>query len=507
MFRAPCAADGNPHGWDRRRRCDHTDYDPPCGVCEGYGGIPSGDANDEIELTTCTPVANASSIDPSTLIKPVWANRWTARNYTEILIGKKTDPFCFNAFPGSNSTGPLCYRKDHGTQSYDMEKARAYRLDAAVETVVGTLQSTVLHQGPNMWIINKFPWYAAGVHQCICTQPREGGDARNAPVYPIQYNWTQQMFYVGREKLVVEYINAELVLDHWAFGPHHVWSEPATGKALRMWQPFNGLQVFPNGTGYSDVDESLFEEIPPALCKKGGATFRIKCGDDGYPAAPAAPAARPTALLPTATTQPSHHSDGRIPASELARAKTKVPRGHYKGANFTHMSHVLNGWLAESKHVASVRPCRLWTAREIQQLQATLFLAREATLDDIYQGTADNRRMRLALDDMSSSWEKLNALVEEDLGHRPAAHAILRDGHCHEAVMWYVHHLTDDIKQVFKSANVEIPLLSLAPHVCPPPGLPKDEASKFASVCQAYQEKVTCASCHANVNPSRNGQP
>ena len=22
-------------GWDRQRRCDLFDYDPPCGVCEG----------------------------------------------------------------------------------------------------------------------------------------------------------------------------------------------------------------------------------------------------------------------------------------------------------------------------------------------------------------------------------------------------------------------------------------------------------------------------------------
>jgi hypothetical protein len=25
-------SDGNPHGWDRRRRCDAIQYDPPCGV-------------------------------------------------------------------------------------------------------------------------------------------------------------------------------------------------------------------------------------------------------------------------------------------------------------------------------------------------------------------------------------------------------------------------------------------------------------------------------------------
>ena len=27
-------SDVNPHNWDRRRRCDQIDYDPPCGICE-----------------------------------------------------------------------------------------------------------------------------------------------------------------------------------------------------------------------------------------------------------------------------------------------------------------------------------------------------------------------------------------------------------------------------------------------------------------------------------------
>ena len=45
-------ADGNPHGWDRTRRCDQQDYDPPCGPCEGVGGIPHGSNNDQIDLTS-----------------------------------------------------------------------------------------------------------------------------------------------------------------------------------------------------------------------------------------------------------------------------------------------------------------------------------------------------------------------------------------------------------------------------------------------------------------------
>ena len=45
------------------------------------------------------------------------------------------------------------------------------------------------------------------------------------------------------------------------------------------------LQVFQNGTSSLEgFDAKVFEDIPPALCKKeGGAAFRIKCTDDGLP--------------------------------------------------------------------------------------------------------------------------------------------------------------------------------------------------------------------------------
>ena len=49
------------------------------------------------------------------------------------------------------------------------------------------------------WVVNKFPWYAGGIHQCICTHIREvtgdaGGKEEKAEnqeetfYYPVQYN-------------------------------------------------------------------------------------------------------------------------------------------------------------------------------------------------------------------------------------------------------------------------------------------------------------------------------
>merc|ERR1719460_1591250 len=322
-------ADGNPHNWDRKRRCDHTDYSPVCGACEGIGGIPTGDANDEITLTTCEVVANASSIDPSTLIKPVWGNVWTAENYDEILIGAKNDPFCFQVFPGNTSAGTLCYRHDSGTQYYDMNTAGALLEKLTLDTKVGKVQSEVLHQGQGFWVVNKFPWYAAGVHQCICTEAHEGADKSLPGVYPVQYDWTQQMFYMGREKIGVEYINEAMELDHWAFGPHHVWAKPKTGETVRFWQPFNGLQVFTNGTNdAAGVDPKAFDDIPPALCKKGGATFRIKCTDGGLPQNSTTRAAH----LAKLDTMPKDSN------TNAARAHQVVPGPAFKGNTFANMS-------------------------------------------------------------------------------------------------------------------------------------------------------------------------
>merc|ERR1711907_100581 len=427
-------ADGNPHNWDRKRRCDHTDYTPVCGACEGYGGIPTGDDNDEITLTTCEIEANASSIDPSTLIKPNWATKWFADGYNEIIIGAHRDPFCFQVFPGNTSEGTLCYRHDSGQQSYDMQGGESgphtlYE-DLTLDTKVGSVESKVIHQGKAFWVVNHFPWYALGVHQCICTEAHEGADKAQPGVYPVQYNWTQQMFYIGREKIGVEYGVGEMTLDHWAFGPHHVWSVPETGKAIRMWQPFNGLQVFPNGTDSTvGMDDKVFDDIPPALCKKqGGAAFRIKCTDDGLP--------QNSASLEATKKHFEQMPKDTSTASDIARAHQVVPGSGYKGVDFQNMSLTLNKYLAVS---AAVKPCDQFSAKELQELSAMLFLARDAKLDAVYANVADNRRLRGELEDLQKTWAGLNEAVGAH-PNRDAMHTIQRDGHCHEAVMWYVHH-------------------------------------------------------------------
>ena len=98
-------------GWDRVRRCDQQDYDPPCGPCEGVGGIPTGSDNDDIALTSCTVVATPQDIPSPHPI--VWGTQWTLPLAYEILIGQKNDPFCFTTFPGADSVSQVASKAQH----------------------------------------------------------------------------------------------------------------------------------------------------------------------------------------------------------------------------------------------------------------------------------------------------------------------------------------------------------------------------------------------------------
>lgn len=487
---ALCQFDGNPHNWDRRRRCDRFDYDPPCGVCEGYGGIAYGDENDEITLTTCKPVASAEEIDPASLKRPVWGEQWTLPEAREILIGPKNDPFCFVVFPGADSIGDLCYVKQQGQKWYDMKETRAFKEQLDVETPLGTTQSTVLHQGPNMWIVNRYPWWAGGLDQCVCVAIREGGDVtKTTPIYPVNDLWVNNLEYIGREIVGVEYLKddglTEVELDHWAFGPHHAWTYPENGRILRMWQPFNGLQIYPGNSvdpGYVDLNE--FATIPPTECKRGrgSAWFRTGCEDDGFPTLPEDEVKRAKFAHKTVT---------KVVEKDIQRAKTKVPRHDYRGMGFTDMSMVLNQWINSSYDAV---PCEMWKVEEIQQLQALLWLARESSFDDIYQATQDNRRLRdNILQDIQKTWSDLNAVAANS--EDPSLTTIRRDGHCHEAVMWFVHHLTEDMKNLLRGAEIKIPMLSHYRHDCDD----IDPLSDRGQVCRSYKTQVTCADCHSDL--------
>lgn len=462
--------DGNPFGWDRTRRCDHFQYDPPCGACEGVGGIVWGDNKTDYTPTNCE-VVSTDIADP---VRPRWTANFKVVSH-EILIGKKQDPNCFQAFPWNSSIGEHCYKPQECDLRSDLGSGgkRAiylYANQAGNLGVDGNVSSTIIHQGPNMWIINDIVNKGKRSILTICTQPAEGGDHSKPGVEPVQYNWTDNLFFIAREKIGVEYVWQTMELDHWAFGPHHAWVDPETGVIVRMWQPFNGLQVFEPGTWEEGVqDPKYWEDLsvdgstaPKAGRKDGNISdFRIKCTDDGFYTGPSTAA-----------------------ASDLKRARSKVPRAEYVGSDFQDMSSQLNSWLL--KHAPNSRECDEWTVDELQHLQMTILQLRDPELDEIYQSSQDNRRLRMPVE-LAKEWAELNTLAAQD----PELARIRRDGHCHEAVMWYVHHLPEHMKSELKD-KLSLPLLSYNHHSTPDASHP---------VLKAYEEQVTCQSCHAKVFP------
>lgn len=171
---------------------------------------------------------------------------------------------------------------------------------------------------------------------------------------------------------------------------------------------------------------------------------------------------------------------------DLHRARTKVPRAQWKGEGHDGMTGVLNNHLY--KMFPQVKACSEWTAEELQALQSELYKYRTPEFDDIYADSSDSRRMRrTTLDEHQAHWSSMNQHAEAN----PHMSDMLRDGHCHEAVMWLIHHVPAPEQQtVF--ARRPIPTLGAVKHECP------DGASASeAALCSNYLDTYSCATCHS----------
>jgi len=482
------ADDGNPHCWDRLRRCDgpnaHPDggpgYSPSCGACEGLGGPAWGDKNDQITLPKCTALPTPGKNDTQP-VRPGWAmmgknGKFTIDNDRFIMIGKKTDPFCFSFFPSNNSIGNQCYRRQTGKFQVDMSKEqKSVRYDLKLHipwpsdkhSLFGNISTTIFHHGPNMWIVNNL--YGL-MNQCVCVQPLSGGSGTSGshnpdPIYPVMHNWTNHLTYLSRERLEIEYGVGEMDVDHWVYGPHHAWTPVGSDQIVRMWQPYNGFEVFePGSIKPGVVNEEDFENmVPPPLCKKGGALARITCTDDGFP------------------TNKTERAELPAEPSDLRRSRTKIPRQSHKGRSFKHMAETLNSFV---RQYGNVKECSDWTTEELQRFQALMMMLRSGELNELYLAADDTRALRGDEDEHGQRWERLNSLAQTIEG----AMEVQRDGHCHEAVMWFVHHVPESVRNAV-AQTMAVPLLPYTQHDC-----------GEHEVCKEYLKQVSCQDCHRDAD-------
>lgn len=278
-------ADGNPHHWDRQRRCDNYDYDPPCTICEGIGGIPWGDAPDDITITKCTPVALPDELPKNvTEAYPVFPKVFTMKGHHEVLISEKTNIFCKGGFPGPTSAGPHCYQPQQGSFIYNWDMY-SLRMDLNVKSFPYNITTDITHVETDMWIVNDL---GLGIHQCICTDP---GENIGQVIYPVNWDFMNPakaelpVKFFGREQLEIEYIGKTMIVDHWTQGPHHVWVDATTRRVVRMYQPWNGLEIWDPEEWYFEDNSSEFTH-PPADCIPGSWKWTIKCDKNGMPILP-----------------------------------------------------------------------------------------------------------------------------------------------------------------------------------------------------------------------------
>jgi len=395
--------------------------------------------------------------------------KFTIENDRFTMIGKKTDPFCFSFFPSNNSVGNQCYRRQTGRFQVDMtggERSVRYDLNMHIPwpsdkfSLFGNISTTIFHHGPNMWIVNDL--YHV-IKQCVCVQPLSSaghGSHDPTPVFPVMHNWTNHLTYLARERLEVEYGVGEMDVDHWIFGPHHAWTPVGSNEIVRMWQPYNGFEVFEPGAFRPGVvnAEDFVDMVPPPQCKKkGGALMRITCTDDGYPS--------------------NKKDQVAAEASDLRRARSKVPSQQHQGTSFQHMAERLNGFVAQ---YGNVKECHEWATEELQQFQALMLMLKSSELDDVYSSTDDRRTLRGDAQEHGSRWERLTAMATK-LG----VETVQRDGHCHEAVMWFAHHVPESVRSSIAEV-MALPLLPYTQHDC----------QGKHEVCDEYLKQVSCQDCH-----------
>lgn len=271
--------DGNPHGWDRQRRCDNEFYSPPCGPCEGIGGLVTSDAKKDIKITTCSVIALPSELDEKARTEyPLLPDNFINDKFWQILISVKTNVLCVGGFPGPDSTQTNCYQEQKGIHYMDWA-GRQVRFDLSGKLGPFSTPTVVYHRKQFMWIDNTLP--VIGSKQCICTDP---GASQGLIIYPIHPDFMKEdSRFIGRERLGIEYMNVEKVVDHWTKGPHHIWKDVETGRIIRMWQPWNGLQVLHPDAWRSMGEEEIKRvfDMPPKACLNG--YFKTNCDANGYP--------------------------------------------------------------------------------------------------------------------------------------------------------------------------------------------------------------------------------
>ena len=152
-------------------------------------------------------------------------------------------------------------------------------------------------------------------------------------------------------------------------------------------------------------------------------------------------------------------------------------------------------------------PCEAQTLSELHSLQRKMFPLRLSNLDEVYHPRNENRRLRKStLTEFEAVWAAELALVKE----WPGVESTLRDGRCHEVVMWWAHHLGPGEQEELLKSGAVLPLLPVVEHfrdasdhdaLAEAGELSEVDSHVIQTVRSTYKIQVGCAACHISSNP------
>lgn len=177
---------------------------------------------------------------------------------------------------------------------------------------------------------------------------------------------------------------------------------------------------------------------------------------------------------------PTSSAPSKLSATEcdLRRARQWTPRAEYRGRGTLSAANALLNRHLTAHEGISLQPCETFDVSTLRELMLHLFSRASPYLSASYSAS-DGRHARYAsVDEMEAEWSSV-----------PVNDTLVRDAHCHEVVMWYVHHLTTPEQRALRGTHV-LPLLPAAEQAVDR-GTPKP-----STAIDFYSRRVTCQDCH-----------
>jgi hypothetical protein len=176
---------------------------------------------------------------------------------------------------------------------------------------------------------------------------------------------------------------------------------------------------------------------------------------------------------------------------DLVRARSKVPRDIFRAKAEGSIGEALNHHLKRSE--LNAEPCNQLSLQELQQFIAQVAPRASAELQQIYINSNDRRAMKSQTpDEREAEWSKLNGIATK----HPHLYAPLQDAFCREAVNWWTHHLSANMRVSLRAANVTVPMLPEGPDK-PCSASEGDSAEEQDYLCASTLEKTACYECHS----------